>query len=295
MGWNNFQKLAAGIATGGAVWYGYKYMRKAPAGQQSALVLGPALDPKAYKPFVLSHVEDISHDTRRYRFKFDDPNQLAGITVASCLLARYQKADKQYVVQPYTPTTLPDVKGYIELVVKTYPNGNMSGYFGNLKAGDTVEMMGPITKLPIQANMKEAIGMVAGGTGITPMYQVIQEVLRQPGNKMKLTLLYGSKSENDILLKDELDSLAQAHPNLFEVHYIVDQAGPSWKGLTGHITSDMLKQHLPPPSDSNMVFVCGPPGMMRSVSGGKQSPKDQGELTGALKTLGYTANQVFKF
>jgi cytochrome-b5 reductase len=44
-----------------------------------------------------------------------------------------------------------------------------------------------------------------------------------------------------------------------------------------------------------MVFVCGPPGMMDAVSGGKAPDLSQGELKGMLKDLGYTSPMVFKF
>lgn len=43
------------------------------------------------------------------------------------------------------------------------------------------------------------------------------------------------------------------------------------------------------------IFVCGPPGLYKAVSGNKTSPVDQGELTGMLKELGYEKEQVYKF
>jgi NAD(P)H-flavin reductase len=60
--------------------------------------------------------------------------------------------------------------------------------------------------------------MIAGGTGITPMYQVIQAVLKNSEDSTQLSLLYANVSPDDILLRDELDALAAAHPN-FKVWY----------------------------------------------------------------------------
>lgn len=69
-----------------------------------------------------------------------------------------------------------------------------------------------------------------------------------------------------------------------------------WPGATGNINKDLLKTVLPEPKEENIkVFVCGPPGMMKAISGDKKSPKEQGELTGQLKELGYDAEQVYKF
>ena len=64
----------------------------------------------------------------------------------------------------------------------------------------------------------------------------------------------------------------------------------------GHITKELLKTVLPEPKEANVkVFVCGPPGLYKAISGAMTSPADQGELTGMLKELGYSKEQVYKF
>ena len=65
---------------------------------------------------------------------------------------------------------------------------------------------------------------------------------------------------------------------------------------SGHITKELLQKVIPSPSESNIkVFVCGPPGLYKAISGNKKSPSDQGELDGYLKELGYSKEQVYKF
>ena len=52
--------------------------------------------------------------------------------------------------------------------------------------------------------------------------------------------------------------------------YVVDKKkNAAFKGAEGHITADLIKQHLPPPSDDHLILVCGPPGMMKAMSGDK--------------------------
>jgi len=70
-----------------------------------------------------------------------------------------------------------DAEGYFDLVVKKYENGKISSYIHALKVGDGIEVKGPIPKLKMESNMKEHITMLAGGTGITPMYQVARRIL----------------------------------------------------------------------------------------------------------------------
>jgi cytochrome-b5 reductase len=136
------------------------------------------------------------------------------------------------VIRPYTPTSLDHQKGVAEFVVKSYPDGVVSKYLCELKVGDKVEVKGPFPKLKYSPNMKKSIGMVAGGTGITPMLQVIQEVLRNPDDKTELHLVFANNNVEDILLKDVLDSLAAKHKN-FKVTYVLSKAPANWSGATG--------------------------------------------------------------
>ncbi|TQD90526.1 hypothetical protein C1H46_023964 [Malus baccata] len=170
----------------------------------------------------------------------------------------------------------------------------MSQHFASLKPGDVVEVKGPIEKLRYTPNMKKHIGMIAGGTGITPMLQVIEAILKNPDDTTQVSLLYANVSPDDILLKQKLDILAASHPNL-KVFYTVDNPTKSWKGGKGYISKDMAVKGLPAPDEDTLILVCGPPGMMKHISGDKAQDRSQGELTGILKELGYTGEMVYKF
>ena len=64
--------------------------------------------------------------------------------------------------------------------------------------------------------------MLAGGTGITPMYQVINAILRDPSDRTQLSLVSANVGEDDILLRKELDTLAATHDN-FRVYYVLNE------------------------------------------------------------------------
>uniref|UniRef100_A0A0A0LF54 NADH-cytochrome b5 reductase n=1 Tax=Cucumis sativus TaxID=3659 RepID=A0A0A0LF54_CUCSA len=200
----------------------------------------------------------------------------------------------KYVVRPYTPISDPDAKGYFDLLIKVYPQGKMSQHFATLKPGDVLEVKGPIEKLKYSPNMKKHIGMIAGGTGITPMLQVIDAIVKNPDDNTQVSLLYGNVSPDDILLKQKLDILASSHPNI-KVFYTVDKPTKNWKGGKGYVSKDMVIKGLPPPGDDALILVCGPPGMMKHISGDKAPDYSQGELDGMLKELGYTKEMVYKF
>ena len=61
-----------------------------------------------------------------------------------------------------------DDKGHLDFVIKKYPNGPMSTHFHDMKPEQRMEFKGPIPKYPWQPNMHTHIGLIAGGTGITP-------------------------------------------------------------------------------------------------------------------------------
>mmetsp|Transcript_8234 Transcript_8234/g.12483 ORF Transcript_8234/g.12483 Transcript_8234/m.12483 type:complete len:295 (-) Transcript_8234:33-917(-) len=254
-----------------------------------------ALDPNEWKSFPLSEIEKLSLDTKRYRVKLPSDDHETGLTTASCLMVQGESRDgTKKLARPYTPTTLNKVKGHFDLVIKTYKEGNVSLYMDGLKEGDHLMVKGPFPKIKIETNMKKAIGMIAGGTGITPMFQCVQEILDDPRDQTDVTLLYGSRTPSDILLKKEIDSLAQAHSR-FNVVYKVDKSEEGWQGKVGFITSDDIEDFMPKPSSDHMIFICGPPPLMKAISGNKAPDKTQGQVEGILKEKGYSESMVYKF
>ena len=93
---------------------------------------------------------------------------------------------------------------------------------------------------------------------------------------------------------DTADGVAVYSPP--QIHYVVDKANDDkWKYSIGHVNKELVQQQLPPPGPDSLIMVCGPPPMMKAISGDKVSPKDQGELSGILKDAGYNKENVYKF
>lgn len=78
--------------------------------------------------------------------------------------------DGKEVTRSYTPTSLNEDLGYFDLLIKSYPTGALSKHFSTLTLGDYVEVRGPKGNFLYTPNMCKEIGMIAGGTGVTPMY-----------------------------------------------------------------------------------------------------------------------------
>jgi len=258
-----------------------------------------AFDPNEYKPFKLLNTRFESQDTRRFYFALDTKESTMNIPIASAIVVKYVDAEGKDVVRPYTPVSTNETKGYFELMVKRYPKSKMGTHFFHLKDGETILVKGPFEKIKITTNKYKHLGMIAGGTGITPMYQVIRAVLDNPKDKTHLSLIYANNARKDILLANELLSLNKAFSN-FDLYLTLLDVPKKWLGGVGYLNVDMIKTFMPKPGEKDtMILVCGPPGMMKAVSGDKEFPEgklpQQGPLSGLLKEAGYTENQVFKF
>ena len=117
----------------------------------------------------LESVEEINHNTKKFRFALPNSDDVSGLQIASALITKYQGPgmDKP-VIRPYTPTSDEDEKGFLDLIIKRYPNGPMSEHLHSMKPGQRLDFKGPILKFPWVANSHDHIALIAGGTGITP-------------------------------------------------------------------------------------------------------------------------------
>ena len=169
------------------------------------------------------------------------------------------------VSRSYTPISTDEDRGYFDVLVKLYPDGLMSRYLQVLQVGDLVKARGPKGAMVYKPGMCERIGMIAGGSGITPMLQIIKTVLAQrPADKTQIDLIYANRTYEDIVLKDVLDEMAEKDPR-FNVHYVLSQAPNGWTGSIGHVTKEMIQEKLPSARAGTKIMLCGPEGMQNAM------------------------------
>jgi cytochrome-b5 reductase len=92
--------------------------------------------------------------------------------------------------------------------------------------------------------------------------QIIYAILKNPHDRTRMSLLFANQTEDDILLRDELEELAASHSDRFRVWYTLDRPPAAWTFSSGFISDLMLKQHMPPPGPATAILVCGPPPMV---------------------------------
>nr|AZL94389.1 NADH-dependent fumarate reductase [Nephromyces sp. MMRI]AZL94390.1 NADH-dependent fumarate reductase [Nephromyces sp. MMRI] len=206
------------------------------------------------------------------------------------------------IMRKYTPISDDKTSGSVEFVIKMYrPNikpqfvdgGRMSRFLDNLQIGESLEVKGPVGKVIYygKGNFKSSgkqiqvnhVGMIAGGSGITPVYQVTKAILENPEDKTKISLLYANQTEEDILLRKELEAFKTAYPDQFEIAYTLDRPNPDWGYETGFVTAEMIEKYMPAPASDVAVAMCGPPAMVQTA------------CIPNLKNLGYSEDSYFSF
>lgn len=240
------------------------------------------LDPENFKEFKLVKRNQLSHNVAKFTFELPTPTSVLGLPIGQHISCRGKDGQGEEVIKPYTPTTLDSDVGHFELVIKMYPQGRMSHHFRQMRVGDYMAVKGPKGRFRYQPGQVRAFGMLAGGSGITPMFQVARAILENSKDKTKVHLIYANVTNEDILLKEELDRLASEYPDRFSIYYVLNQPPEGWKGGVGFVSKEMIKEHLPAPADDIQILRCGPPPMNKAMGA-------------HLEDLGYSPAMQFQF
>jgi cytochrome-b5 reductase len=221
----------------------------------------------------------------------------------------------------YSPISHPATPDVFELLVKGYdyrPGGGVGAYLCGLNIDDEIlaKVKAPrqVHGSPEVAKRWKHVGLIAGGTGIAPLFQILQILLQDPEDTTQIYVLSINRHQHDILMKGELDHMANQYPNRLHITYHITGDDDSDKGNEKQVqfsqerrgNVDLARKALPDPElDDVMLFVCGKDGFVSHWGGpicrgpkladGTKGPKIQGPLLGILKEAGYCEAQVFKY
>ncbi|KAA1089749.1 NADH-cytochrome b5 reductase [Puccinia graminis f. sp. tritici] len=223
----------------------------------------PALVSNQFQHFKLHSKKEVSPNTAIYRFALASQDDYLGLPIGQHIVIQAEIGGKQ-IQRMYTPVSSDDDRGYFELMIKTYEQGNISKYISKLRIGDPIQVKGPRGQMRYHPELCSQIGMIAGGTGITPMLQIIRASVKDSNDKTKISLIYANVNPEDILLKQELDRIQNDHPKRFSVYYVLNNPPEGWTGGAGFVTKEMIESKLPPSKLAKQVkiLLCGPPPMM---------------------------------
>ncbi len=174
----------------------------------------------------------------------------------------------------YSISSVPE-DSLLAITIKEYSSGKMSPILcRSIKAGDQLDLMHPEGRFTgdFGPDNKRNIYLIGAGSGITPLISIARTVLEKEP-RSTVILLYGSRTESQIIFRSELDRLAALHAGQFFVYHTLSKHGgglvkslfgpkkPEWNGLKGRISAghikDLIQKH-PVSKKNDLYFLCGP-------------------------------------
>jgi ferredoxin-NADP reductase len=180
---------------------------------------------------------------------------------------RLTAEDGYQAQRSYSIASEPEREGEIDITVERIKDGEVSTYMHEvLIPGDRMEVRGPIGGYFVwEATMDEPLLLIAGGSGVVPLMSMIRH-RAAAGAKNPTSLLYSSRSFEDVIYYKELEKLRAANHGVQVFHTLTRSQPSDWKGYSQRIDADMLKEIAQPLGKSVQVFICGPTLLVESVA-----------------------------
>lgn len=239
------------------------------------------LDPKSWRKGFLHSKKTVSWDTRIFTYKLEHEEQKLGLPTGQHLMMRLRDpVTREAIIRSYTPISQTTNRGFVDILIKIYfdtpsqPGGKMTKAMDSLPLGHFVDFKGPIGKFEYLSAGRCSVNgtardvkrfvMITGGSGITPIYQVLRAVMQDASDRTTCTVLDGNRLLEDILCKEDLDAFARDNKDKCELLYLLTQPPDGWTGLTGRIGKSLLEQYAQV-GEGAMCLICGPGPMEKSV------------------------------
>ncbi len=204
-------------------------------------------------------IQNETHDVKTFRIA--NIPKISFIPGQYCIVSLPHHPQFSKITKPFTFSSSPTEKEYLDITVKKM------GYFTtamfDLKEGDTLEIKGPLGEdLTLEESTKEDVVFLSGGSGITPFMSMIRYCAAKalPNN---LILLYGNRTENDIIYEKELASLEKRQIPLTVVH-VLENPSSLWQGEKGRLNKGLIEKYVSKPI-SKLWYLCGPPPMVSAM------------------------------
>jgi len=140
----------------------------------------------------------------------------------------------------------------LAITVERLEDGEVSPYLVDVaREGDEFEVRGPIGGYFVWEDDGHPVLLVGGGSGVVPLMSMI----RSSAGSTPMRLLYSSRTLEDVIYRQELDSRAGDKLEVFQT--LTREQPPGWTGYTRRIDADMLREVAWPAADTPHVFVCG--------------------------------------
>jgi ring-1,2-phenylacetyl-CoA epoxidase subunit PaaE len=208
------------------------------------------IDNSKYRTLIIDRLAKESDNTVSIYFKSSD-KEFYNYKAGQYLTLKVKVNSKTYH-RCFSISSSPNIDDFLRITVKL--KGEVSHYFYHIaKSGDAIESFLPIGDFTFTPNtiIERQYVMVAGGSGITPLYSMIIQMLQfEP--KSKVTLLYANRNEENIIFKKNLDQLAHQYPQFEYKDFISEKNRISKNDLSIHPNAT--------------YYICGPDSLKETIT-----------------------------
>jgi propane monooxygenase reductase component len=214
-------------------------------------------------PATITAIEELTHDIRRLEvavakeFKFR-AGHYVDITIPG-----------KGVTRSYSMANAPSEQNKLEFIIKIYPNGAFSSLLQNqLKVGDPLKIQGPYGACFRRENRTGGMILVGGGSGMAPLWSILNDHLEAGDHNRPITFFYGARSPRDLFYQDKLAAIADHFPNFRFVPGLSHlENGDEWAGERGfiHTVVDHYFREKGLRTPQLEAYVCGPPPMIDAL------------------------------
>lgn len=222
--------------------------------------IGPAL--RRARPWTVTSVRQETHDTWTVEFEPPRDQPPPSFEPGQFHFVTLYRGDRRYDGEEhhFTISSSPAQGPTRTSTIKH--SGDFTATIGATRPGDRAVIQGPYGRFSYTlCAPDERYLFIAGGIGITPLMSMLRH-MRDTGLDAEVLLIYGSRTEDDIVFREELEQIAAGEaPRLRVVHVLSEQTA-GWEGETGYIDRDLLTRVVGEDLSGRSVFVCGPDAMM---------------------------------
>lgn len=178
----------------------------------------------------------------------------------------------------YSIVTTPDNNHGMGLLAEMINGGKGSEFWRQLEIGAEVELLAPMGRFVVRGGSDKLL-MVATGSGIVPIWSMLNDLLINKKEKKPIRLHWGMRSEDDLFWVDNLERLTEEHEN-FVFDIVLSKPSENWELCSGHVQECLMRDFASSGLGEWEGYVCG-------------SQKMVEETVLVLANLGMNQNNIY--
>lgn len=213
----------------------------------------------SYYPCKVIEIIDESPGVKRFFLQYPDEVKL-DFTAGQFVMCDLP-IESKYTNRSYSIASAPSDDNILELIIVINPDGLGTPHlFNNVKEGDTIQTSMPIGKFRLDEDLNRPVCFICTGTGIAPFRSMILDIINKNKSFEEISVIFGVRTQNDILYRKEFETLNQSLPNF---NFIPVLSREKWNGRNGYV-HDVYKEIFTQ-KGNYLFYLCGWASMLKEA------------------------------